>query len=186
MTPILGITASSITSSTLGSYDSIQSTIVGSGGTGTITFSSIPSTYKHLQIRGIWRTNRGTTVDLGSMRFNNDTGSNYGYHFLVGDGGGVAADAVINLSSIYLFRPTGNTATANVFTPFIIDILDYSNTNKFTTIRVLAGEETNSVGSVWLTSGLWRNTDAITSLTISPLTGPDWMQYSSFALYGIK
>lgn len=32
-------------------YDSIATTTVGAGGAASITFSSIPSTYQHLQIR---------------------------------------------------------------------------------------------------------------------------------------
>jgi hypothetical protein len=72
----------------------------------------------------------------------------------------------------------------------IIDILDYANTNKYKTYRALTGIDKNGSGSIQLTSGVWRNTTAITSITITPQsnTSPtnQFQQYSQFALYGIK
>jgi hypothetical protein len=67
----------------------------------------------------------------------------------------------------------------------VIDILDYANVNKYTTIRVLGGADLNGSGAINLVSGLWMNTAAVTSFLISADSG-NLAQYSSFALYGIK
>jgi hypothetical protein len=165
----------------------IATTVVGAGGASTVTFSSIPQNYEHLQVRAIARTDRTPTAyDYPVIRFNSDTGSNYGIHYLEGDGSSVIAGAATSLSSIYLNEITSNGASASIFGTFIVDILDYINTNKYTTTRVLGGYDKNGSGVMIYRSGLWLNTAAITTLTITPLTGPNFVQYSSFALYGIK
>jgi hypothetical protein len=75
---------------------------------------------------------------------------------------------------------------ANVFGGVVIDILDYKNTNKYKTVRILSGTEyNNSNGGVSFNSGLWQNTDAITTITLQP-SGANFAEYSQFALYGIK
>jgi hypothetical protein len=195
MSPILGIIASSISGSKAitSSYESIATSTVGSGGTGTITFNSIPSTFKHLQIRIFAQTNRGTYgIDEGSMRFNSDSNQNYAYHFLYGDGSAPSAIGAPNETKI----PTGTgslgTTTGGTFGINIIDILDYASTNKNKTVRVLAGADHNGLvggigGRVGLSSGVWMNSgSAISTITITPAQSSLFSQYSSFALYGIK
>jgi hypothetical protein len=171
----------------LNSYESIATVTVGSGGSATVSFSSIPSTFKHLQIRGTHRSDAassGNNVGL-YMRFNSDTGSNYNWHELAGNGSGTLAygqaDSGINAS------PHGPRSgdTANVFNAEVIDILDYTDTNKNTTTRALAGDDLNGSGWIHLSSGLWRNTAAITTITLF-VESSNIAQYSSFALYGIK
>lgn len=169
------------------SYESIATTTVGAGGASTITFSSIPSTYTHLQVRALARTDRTPTAyDYPAMRFNSDTGSNYGIHYLEGDGSSVISGGSTSLSSIYLSEITSAGATASIFGEFIVDILDYANTNKNKTTRLLGGYDKNGGGLMIFRSGLWLNTAAISTITIIPLTGPNFVQYSSFALYGVK
>jgi hypothetical protein len=159
---------------------------VGSGGSSTISFSSIPSTYKHLQIRGILRTNDTGTWNNQGMQFNGDTGSNYAFHTLYGNGSTASATATTSASSYNDFmRAASNSLTAGIFGASVVDILDYTNTSKYKTVRVLAGGDSNGAGMIGLTSGLWMNTNAITSITIIP-SGGTAIQYSSFALYGIK
>jgi hypothetical protein len=176
---ILGIYASSVHKVT-NSYESIATTTVGAGGVSSITFSSIPSTYKHLQIRAmnILSSNVNTT-----MRFNSDTGSNYSQHNVYGYGTGRAAEGAGNQTSMDL----GYAAGGSYPTAMIIDILDYANTNKYKTTRHLFGNETNSTsaGRVGLFSNSWRSTSAISTILIYPDSGTI-SQYSSFALYGIK
>jgi hypothetical protein len=174
-----------------GSYDSIATSTVGSGGTSTITFSSIPSTYKHLQLRYIGRTNRATySSDSLAIRFNSDSGSNYSYHLLYGQGSSVSAAAVT--STTLMESPTSTTtAAANPFAGGIIDVLDYASTNKNKTLRTLGGFDNNNgsanlEGYVTFASGLWMNTAAINTITLTPKNGSLFTEYSSFALYGIK
>lgn len=192
MSPILGIFASSIQNAIANatSYESIATVTVGAGGTSSVTFSSIPSTYQHLQIRFIARCSRSDyTVAALLARFNSDTGSNYSGHYLGGNGGSAFAYGGAN----YTFSPaglvSGTNVAASVFSGGVIDVLDYQNTNKYKTVRSLAGFNGNAAGTgdeINLQSGSWRNTNAISSIDFTLETGANFLQYSSFALYGIK
>lgn len=188
MTPIsLGIFASANQGSAANSFESIATVSVGSGGSSSIDFTSIPGTYSHLQIRGIARTNRSdANFDALLITFNSDTGSNYSDHYLFGDGSAAYADGTANRASIRLYYATTGNATASVFGASIVDILDYSNTNKYKTTRTLIGYDLNGSGTITLNSGSWRSTNAITSIQIKPNSGTSFNQYSHFALYGIK
>jgi hypothetical protein len=190
MSPILGIWASAQQGALQTAFDSIQTVTVGSGGVSSVTFSSIPGTYTHLQIRGIARTNTGggsSTVGL-EMRFNSDTGANYtSNHVLYGTGSSALAAASgtsMDLGSVV--NSPQSSATANSFGVVVADILDYANTNKYKTVRGLGGYDGNDTnGIVTFRSFAWMNTSAITSITFSASTR-DIAQYSSLALYGIK
>jgi hypothetical protein len=154
----------------------------------SITFSSIPSTYKHLQIRGIARSNRANSSDTIFVQYNGDTGTNYGAHGLSGNGStassyGASAGAA---TQIDVMQISTNQSATSVFGSFIIDILDYSNTSKFKTQRSIGGFNNTSNGVLGLTSGHWRNTNAITSITLDAHSTDTFQQFSTFALYGIK
>jgi hypothetical protein len=168
------------------SYESIATTLVGSGGTSTITFSSIPSTFKHLQIRFNARTSFAGN-EAFYFKYNSDSSSSYTDHYIFGNGstaGAVGATAASTGSTI--FRPAGSTAGSNVFGVGIVDILDYENTNKNKTIRNLGGLDTNGAGTIFLNSGLWINTAAINRIDITSANSATIQQHSQFALYGIK
>jgi hypothetical protein len=191
MSPIFpGIIASQITGHLVtGSYESIATVTVGAGGQSSISFSSIPSTYKHLQIRAVMRDTSGTTgYGETDIRLNNNSGgaSSYVKHYLRGNGTAASAGYFSNGDDLYgSSYPRGGSYTG-VFGAQIIDILDYTNTNKNKTIRVLGGFDGNGAGEISLWSGLYfANTNAITQIDIFPnQTG--FAQYSSFALYGVK
>ena len=186
MTKLLpGVVASGISGnlfSPSGAYDSIATVNVGAGGTSSITFSSIPSTYTHLQIRAF----TGTGVYFSNaayMYFNGDTtASNYNEHVIYGSGASAAAYYTsTNQALFYLGKSTGG------FDAAIIDILDYTNTGKNKVSRSLFGYDVNgATGYIGLASGLWRNTAAVTSITVTAGGLGDFAQYSQFALYGIK
>ena len=172
------------------SYESIATVTIGSGGAATATFSSIPSTFKHLQIRSIARTANAAKAEDIVAQFNSDTGANYVQHLLVGNGSSAASYAATGQNFIKgVTYATGTTASANIFGAGVLDILDYTDTNKNSTVRTLAGMDLNEASTfaqmqVW--SGLWLNTAAITSITMKCSSGANISQYSSFALYGIK
>lgn len=154
--------------------------------TATISFSAIPQNYEHLQIRGIGRSSTATAADVDlRVQFNGDTGNNYSIHYLYGSGSAAAVAATT--SNTYttggVIIKDGN--TANTFCTNVIDILDYANTSKNKTVRVLTGWDANGSGYIYINSGAWFSTAAITSLTLTPWSG-NFMTYSSFALYGIK
>jgi hypothetical protein len=171
------------------SYESIASVTVGSGGAADVTFSSIPSTYKHLQIRWIARnTNTGNAEDVLYVYFNGDTSANYTTHFIYGEGAGSpGAVGLSNRNEIWMTYNTTASAAANIFGAGVTDILDYADTNKFKTLRNLGGDDRNGAGTIAFGSSLWRSTSALTSIKLQnqPGTG-NWAQYTQFALYGIK
>lgn len=169
-----------------GDFESIATATVGAGNTSaTITFSSIPSTYAHLQLRMFVRATQRTAL---LMRFNNDSGStNYDFHRMNADGSSVGADARINFSAIYISsRGYGVPATTNIGSAVVVDILDYTNTNKNKVTRTLSAQELNtSLSDIEFTSGSWKNTTAINRIDFSMETG-SLAEYTHIALYGIK
>jgi len=173
---VAGITGSG--GASLSSYESIA-TATGTGSSGTITFSSIPSGFKYLQIRGIY-ADGGYNLN---MRFNSDSASNYARHTLNGSGSAVAAAGAASQAQMD-FGAYG-AAAANTVSACIIDILDYGSTSKYKTVRVLAGYDENGSGGIWISSGLWQSTSAVSSLSILNLYGSYYTR-TQFALYGIK
>lgn len=168
------------------SYESIATVTVGAGGSSGVTFSSIPSTYKHLQLRMIVReAGTGANGSYVGLRFNSDTGSNYSMHRLLGDGSTASAAAYTTQNTNYLERVASASQSANVFGAIVVDILDYTNTNKYKTIRNLGGWDSNGSGWVTFNSNLWQSTSAVTQIDLGIDTG-NFQQYSHFALYGVK
>jgi hypothetical protein len=187
--PILGIIASSISGNLdAGDFESIATVSVGSGGAASVTFSSIPATYTHLQVRCLMKKAGAGNDSFSLLTFNNDSGLNYASHYLLGTGAAVAAGAnAPSVNSIFagVTWGTGSSVSASAFSTAIIDVLDYAATTKYKTARTLTGIDGNGAGQVDLTSGLWMNTAAINRLDITG-NGGNFNQYSSFALYGIR
>jgi hypothetical protein len=154
----------------------------------TVTFSSIPSTYKHLQLRVMAQSTRGTYSDEWRLRVNGDTGANYAHHRLWGTGSSATASGGASATSVDPLMPSTDNATPDSFTVAIVDIHDYASTTKYKTIRAFGGNDTNYTASnngvVVLHSSLWQNTAAITSLTFS-LAVASYTTRSTFALYGM-
>lgn len=166
------------------SYESISTITVGASPS-NITFSSIPSTYKHLQIRAIMRSSVAGATDFLQIIANGDTASNYSYHSLRGNGSAASAGGAGSTVFYGSIDFPGATATSGVFGAMTIDLLDYADTNKYKTFRILAGADVNGSGMISFLSGSWRNTAAVNSITINAASA-SFSQYSSFALYGIK
>ena len=168
------------------SYESIATVTLGSAAS-SISFSSIPSTYKHLQLRILARATDSNASNFANLKVNSDTtGSNYARHVLVGDGSSAASysstgSTITNLGEI----PAAN-ASSGMFGVFVVDLLDYQNTSKNKTIRSLGGDDRNGGGEVNYNSILWMNTAAISSIQLTVFTGSNYAQYSQAALYGIK
>jgi hypothetical protein len=169
----------------------IASALVGAGEASSIVFNDIPQGYKHLQIRGIAQF--GLSSDPGGsggvgLWFNADYNTNYTRHYIEGDGATAMLYGVASTSmglERFLFRQTNN----NIYGAAICDLLDYSNPNKFKTMRNLGGFDTNSAsnptGDVYINSSVWMSTEPIVSITMGNLT---WKmkQHTRFSLYGIK
>jgi len=178
--------SNSVTPVVPSSYESIA-TATGTGSSGTISFTSIPSTYTHLQVRILGRSDAAFLGGRATLRMNNDSGANYASHVLtgIGTGAGVAAAGNASATSIDYIYIVGASATANIMSAGVIDIHDYASTTKNKTVRILSGEDRNSVGRVGVASGLWQSTTAVNRLDIITTSG-NWTTASTFALYGIK
>jgi len=162
------------------SYESIATVTVGSGGSSTITFSSIPSTWTHLQLRTI--AAHSTSEGYFKIRFNGDSGANYSWHELQGTGSSVSAGGGGGKTFVLVDQAFG---AGSYFGAAVIDILDYKNTNKYKTVRALSGVDENGTGYIVFNSSAWYDLTAISSIEITFTSSPI-SQYSSFALYGIK
>ncbi len=153
----------------------------------SIVFSSIPQNYTHLQLRISCRSTTAAGLSWSRLRMNGDsTNANYKGHQLYGDGTTAASTNFGSESGIAAFLTVGSTGTANVFNAVIIDILDYNNTNKYKTIKVLQGNDTNGAGYAIFHSGVWMSTSSINSLTFLDVNGGNYAQNSIFSLYGVK
>lgn len=171
-----------------GDFESIATVTVGSGGSSQVDFSSISADYQHLQVRGIVRGNAASTgADSMLIRLNTDSSSVYAIHRLNGSGSSVSADAFTGLTDMSIGSLLRNNNTASVFAGFVLDFLDYKDTNKFTTMRALNGWDANGSGGMWFQSGLWRSTSAVNAIRFLPGGSSTLFQeHSHFALYGIK
>lgn len=177
---LLGILNSQVTGAGGGSYELIESNILTTSAS-SVTFSSIPQDYKHLQIRAVVQ-NSGTS--LNKITFNGDTGTNYDFHSLTGTGSSVTSAASNNVA--YLdYRTAFTSDGANLFAPLILDLLDYSSTSKNSTARLFTGYDRVSFAQIMLRSGLWRNTAAVTSITFDANT-QQFVSGSRFSLYGVR
>jgi hypothetical protein len=169
------------------SFESIATTTVGAGGTATVTFSSIPQTYKHLQLRASLKTSAGTTgFDDMWMIMQSDGTNNYNWHRLVGNGTNIPATAVTSDSHLVFNSAAPRASSTTMFGIAVIDILDYKDSNKYKTTRAVCGCDLNGSGEVVYTSGTWRSNSAIDSFSITLESNHTIDQYSKFALYGIK
>jgi hypothetical protein len=183
--PMLGIMASAISGNLwapAGVYESISS-ITLSASASSITFSGIPATYTHLQIRGFYNNSAANMLISIGTSGGADTGVRG--HLLNGTGSAAQALSYTPLTNGIYIDYNGPTNTTS-FYGSILDILDYSNTNKNKVFRTLFGVDTNGGGEVGINSGLFTTTNAITSVTLTSTTASRIAQYSSFALYGVK
>ncbi len=183
---LLGTLSSGVAAST-SSYESIASA-TGTGSSATITFSSIPGTYKHLQLRVLGRT---TEAGAGKtnliIKLNNDsTTANYRTHQLIGDGSSASAGTTTGGAGLQ-FNDTLSRAgnTAGLMAVQIIDIQDYTATMN-RTVRMFSGIDLNGAGGIiGLYSGLYISTTAITQIDYTCTDG-NLATSTVVALYGIK
>lgn len=168
-------------------FESIATVTVGSGGSASVEFTSIPATYTHLQVRAILRCQRSGTGLTSIVGYLNNVTSNYAWHSLNADGATVDAGSASSSGSFVATNAPRSGDLANAFGVFVMDILDYTNTNKYKTVRALNGADLNGSGGLNFRSALFQDTNAITSIKFEEPNGPSNIsQYSHFALYGIK
>lgn len=155
----------------------------------SVTFSSIPTTYEHLQLRISSRMDHpGASGGALQLRFNGDTGSNYSNHtFQTYSGTSLNADGYASFAYVYQAgRNTGPNSHASIYAATIIDILDYRNTNKNTTMMGMT-ESISSANYLSFFSALWDNTAAVTSILLFPASNNgDFVADTTMTLYGLN
>jgi hypothetical protein len=160
-------------------YELITSTVVGSG-VPTVTFSSIPSTYKSLQLRLMIRT--VTTQDYLYLLLN---GSNVSArHAIYANGTGtfpLGATGATDMGSI----PSAGWLSGG-FSAALIDINEYADTTKSKAVKFLHGYETGGSGNIIFGSTLWNNTSAVNQITVATNNATNFASTSTMALYGLK
>jgi hypothetical protein len=181
----LGSSNSSASSAltTANSYSSIATYVLANSSTNSVLFTNIPQYYSHLQIRFLSRNTGAVSEATWNCYYNNDSSSNYSGHYFLGNGS-VAGVGGGSLSYAYGTSAPGSSSTANAFGAGVLDILDYSATNKFKTTYTLAGYDANGSGLAILYSSNYRSYSPITSILVAAGNG-NMAQYSHIALYGI-
>lgn len=144
----------------------------------TYTFSSIPSTYTDLVL--ISNPKVSSVQEAVQIQFNSDTGNNYSFTQLYGNGTSAFSARAASIGYIYA---TNGTSTTN-YGAGVFNILDYSNT---TTYKTTLGRFSEAAYNAWSGVGLWRSTAAITSITLTVSgTSNTLSAGSTFKLYGIQ
>jgi hypothetical protein len=154
------------------------------GNATNVTFSSIPQTFTHLQLRAFGRTAFSTADWELWIQLNGVGGTSYTYHILFGNGSSASSAGFISQGFARIGSIPGSTATANAFGVSVCDILDYTNTNKNKTIRAIAGFDVNGAGTAGLWSSVYLDTSAITSITVGTANS-NFATGSRLDLYGI-
>lgn len=171
-------------------FESIATATVGAGGAANVEFTSIPATFKHLQIRAMAKSSRtDSPIATYNVSFNGDTSSIYSYHRLTGGGTAAGASGGGGNSEGYLYSMAASqTVSSSTFGVAIFDILDYATSNKNRVLRFLGGSDGNgsSTGFISLGGVGYFSTNAISSIRFRIDGGSNFIQYTQFALYGIK
>jgi hypothetical protein len=143
----------------------------------TVTFSSIPATYRDLILVINGKTTRSGTENDIRVTFNSDTGSNYSYVTMGGNG----SSALSYQSGSIAYIPVPNAGTSATAIS-ILQIMDYSATDKHKTV-IAKGDSAAWFASA--TAGRWASTTALTSISfISSVTG-NIATGTTASLYGV-
>ena len=168
--------------------DDFLEEVVLSSDTATVSFTGLGSysDYKHLQIRAVGQVNQ-TNDSLHNifMRLNSDTGNNYAQHLLYGQGSSVIAGGNASTDFMYVRNVFGSKANTAYAGSVVIDFLDIHSSSKNTTMRGFGGTAQPGENQIGITSGLWNNTAAVTTILLY-LNSGSFSAGARFSLYGSK
>jgi hypothetical protein len=167
-------------------YTLLETITVGAAGAASVTFNSIPQTgYTDLVVKMSARSVTDTPACIALVQFNADTGSNYLYRYIRGNGSAVDSSGANPNTSISLFIIAASNATASTFGNSEMYIPNYTSAN-YKSVSIDGVSENNATrAEAVLTTGLWSSTAAITSIKLSEGAG-NFAQYSTFSLYGVS
>lgn len=171
-------------SSAVGSMEAISAVTLTSTQK-SVDFNSIPQTYTHLHLRVTGKSNRAANSDSVKVHINNDLNANYTEHGFYTDGASPLYFGTTSTTGLLGYRIGAANALSGLSEgSFIMDILDYTNTNKNKTSKSIGGVDYNGGGDLFVNSSVWLSTAAITSLTLIPVGS--FLTGSSISLFGIK
>jgi hypothetical protein len=183
----LGILSAAGAGGVAGDYELIETQILGSA-QASVVFSSLgtySSTYKHLQIRVVARAAAAVSNESLRVRLNGDSGSNYSFHQLFGNGSSVGSSGSTSQTGASVILVAGDNDASSIFGAGVVDILDAYSTTKNKTLRGFSGNMPGA-GLVLLRSSAYLSTSSTTSITLTSETAANLMTGSRFSLYGIK
>jgi hypothetical protein len=164
----------------------IETKTVSAGGISSISFTSIPAGYTDLKLVVSARTSQAATNDSGYLYFNS-INTNYSNIFTYGTGSG--SGSASNTTGIYISPINGDSSSSGLFSATEIYISNYRSTTFAKTVTVNGVQESNAAASFMaISSGLWNpgTQQAIDTITLYPSTGPNWLEFSTFSLYGVS
>lgn len=163
-------------------YEPIASQTLGST-VNSATFSNIPGTYTDLVLRMALKSSGAATITGPTLRVNSDSGSNYSFTVLSGNGSSASSNRVGGTNGDRL--RFGEVIETDNFSPCVVHFFSYANTNVYKTLLCESAAPSLSVGRI---VGLWRSTSAITSITVYSTDNgaDDLVSGSTLSLYGIK
>jgi len=159
-------------------YEPIATTTLGSSAS-SITFSSIPATYTDLRVVLVGTASSGSA----NLRFNSDTGANYSYTRLKGDGTSATSGRSTGNTQIYLSQGAGPVSSMPDF--FTIDVFSYAGSTYKTCLNTSNMNHNGTDEEVAAVVGLWQSTSAINTITLSRNVG-NYNTGTTATLYGIK
>jgi hypothetical protein len=164
-------------------FKKIQTVTVGSGGSATMSFTSIPQTYTDLKIVFSGRSARtASAYDSLVVKFNS-TATTYAARRLYGEGGSAGSDTVTTQQGAF----SSNSTTANVFGSIEVYIPNYTSSNqKITSSYSVAENNDSSAYGLQLVASKWDGTGAITQIDLSTGSSSNFMQYTTATLYGVS
>jgi len=182
-----GIIASSLSGHLItGNFFLISQQVLGSTAT-TVTFSSIPSTYKSLQLRVLARETYASPSVTYNSNLTLNSNTNYTLHYLQGNNNSITAVGQTGNNVAYSYGVPSGSTLANTYGAAIIDIIDYSSTTKYKTIKSISGADVNNgtYNKIQINSALSLDTTAVTTITFNKATSA-FDVGSTFSLYGVS
>ena len=164
-------------------YTQIASTTLGAQAA-TVVFSSIPATYTDLIL--VMQPSANIDDENIGLRFNGDTGANYSYTRLGANNsaGSYSSNRVTSFTRINTTEATG-TSTSLGKLLIVANIMNYANSTTYKNAIARSNQQGGTYNGVELFSGLWRNTAAITSVTVMQGSSRVFQPGSTFNLYGV-
>lgn len=154
-------------------------TLTLTGGDSSITFASIPDTYRDLII--VCNFQNSGTSSASRFQLNGDTGARYSGVWMAGAGGPAGAGSESGATAARIFGAVNG--PSNTFNNLgIIHLLDYSATDKQKVALTRYGSASTDIQA---TASRWESTAAVNSVTIFDVLGQTYQAGSTFSLYGV-